>query len=229
MIRACNDPGVRSEETGRFGTIGLICGAARSEQLMVEPVETESGAPGPDKPQRECAALPHVSSECRRSLPHHVIRHVATRRALPGSLGPGEGDLPAAHGRPACAIRACMTDFPAPDALPVEKAMHAREGVAAAHDRCGHGEEGHAVLTSDLAAGMMPSGRFGANAAWLWLSALALDAMAPLRRAACGHRLHHREWRWVRMKRIRAVWIHLVARLTRHGRQTMRGLGGDGG
>ncbi len=116
-----------------------------------------------------------------------------------------------------------MTDFPAPDALPVEKAMHAREGVAAAHDRCGHGEEGHAVLTSDLAAGMMPSGRFGANAASArWRSTHS-------RWCACGHRLHHREWRWVRMKRIRAVWIHLVARLTRHGRQTMRGLGGDGG
>jgi len=33
MIRACNDPGVRSEETRRFGTIGLICGATRSEAL----------------------------------------------------------------------------------------------------------------------------------------------------------------------------------------------------
>ena len=74
--------------------------------------------------------------------------------------------------------------------------------------------EVHAVLKSDLAAGMMPSGRFGANAAWLWLSALALNAMALVRRAACGH-----EWRWVRMKRIRAVWIHLVARVVRHGRR----------
>ena len=180
VIRACNDPGVRGEETRRFGTIGLICGAARSEPLMV----------APDKPQRECAELPHVSSECRRSLPHHVIRHVATRRALPGSLGPGEGDLPAAHGRPAHAIRACMTDFPAPDALPIEKAnglktMHAREGVAAARDRCGHGEEVHAVLKSDLAAGMMPSGRFGANAAWLWLSAPA-SPVTGARPCACS-------------------------------------------
>jgi len=69
----------------------------------------------------------------------------------------------------------------------------------------------------------MPSGRFGANAAWLWLSALALNAMALVRRAAYGQ-----EWRWVRMKRIRAVWIHLVARVVRHGRQTMLVLGGAG-
>ncbi len=46
----------------------------------------------------------------------------------------------------------------------------------------------------------------------LWLAALALNAMALVRRGAYGH-----EWRWVRMKRIRAVWIHLVARVTRHG------------
>jgi len=54
------------------------------------------------------------------------------------------------------------------------------------------------------------------NAAWLWLSAL-------VRRAACGH-----EWRWVRMKRIRAVWIHLVARIVRHRRQTILVLGAAG-
>ena len=192
---------------------------------VAEPAETGSGAAGPDKPQLECAELPYVASGCRRSLPHHVIRYVVTRRALPGSLGLGEGELPAAHGRPAYKIRAYMTNFPAPDALPIEKAnglktMHAREVVGAAHDRCGHGEEVHAVLKSDLAAGMMPSGRFGANAAWLWLSALALNAMALVRRAACGH-----EWRWARMKRIRAVWIHLVARVVGHGRRTILVLG----
>ena len=128
VIRACNDPGFRSEEIRRFGTIGLICGATRSAQLMAEvarladdawqpvaaPAETGCGAAGPDRPQLECAELPYVSSECRRSLPHHVIRYVVTRRALPGSLGLGEGELPAAHGRPAYAIRAYMTNFPAP-------------------------------------------------------------------------------------------------------------------
>ena len=70
---------------------------------------------------------------------------------------------------------------------------------------------------------MMPSGRFGANAAWLWLAALALNAMALVRRAAYGQ-----EWRWVRMKRIRAVWLHLVARVVRHGRQITVVLGAAG-
>ena len=72
VIRVRNNPGVRSEETRRFGTIGLICGAARSEQLMLEaarlkddvwqpvaePAETGSDAAWPDKPQLECTELP---------------------------------------------------------------------------------------------------------------------------------------------------------------------------
>ena len=45
VIRACNDPGVRDEETRRFGTIGLICGAQRSEHLMVEAARLADDAP----------------------------------------------------------------------------------------------------------------------------------------------------------------------------------------
>ena len=219
VIRACNDPAFRRQETRRFGTVGLICGATRSQPLMAEvarlaedagrpmtgPVETRNGRASPGKVELECAELPYVPATANGLKPHHVIRYVVTRRALPGKLGLDEGELPATDGRPAYRIRAYMTNFPAPDAIPAEKAnglkvMEAAEVVAAAHQRCGHGEEVHAVLKSDLAAGMMPSGRFGANAAWLWLAALALNAMALLRRAAYGP-----EWRWMRMKRIRAM------------------------
>lgn len=238
VLRACNNPALRSESTRRFGTIGLVCSATRSDQLMAEvarladdawhPLETGSATAKANAPQLECAELSYVSKWGFRARPHHVIRYVATRRALPGELGLDKGELPAADGKPAYRIGAYMTNFPAPDALPAEKAnglktMDTREVVAAAHERCGHGEEVHAVLKSDLAAGMMPSGRLGANAAWLWLSALALNAMALVRRAAYGH-----EWRWVRMKRIRAVWIQLVARVVHHGRQITVVLGAAG-
>ena len=242
VIRACNDPAFRRAETRRFGTVGLICGATRSEPLMAEvarladdawrpakgPVETPDAGPASDSVALECAELPYVPATTNGLKPRHVIRYVVTRRALPGALGLDEGDLPAADGRPAYRIRAYMTNFPAPDAIRAEKAnglrvLDAAEVVAAAHERCGRGEEVHAVLKSDLAAGTMPSGRFGANAAWLWLAALALNAMALVRRAAYGP-----EWRWVRMKRIRAIWIHLVARVARHGRRVTLVLGGAG-
>lgn len=239
VIRACNNPAFRSEHTRRLGTVGLICGAKRSDQLMAEVAQltddawspmarTGSGAARSDRVELECAELPYVSNRSHSSRPEHVIRYVVTRRVLAGELGLGEGDLPATDGRPAYRVSAYMTNFPAPNALAMEKAnglktMDTAEVVTAAHDRCGHGEEVHAVLKSDLAAGMMPSGRFGANAAWLWLSALALNAMALVRRVAYGH-----EWRWVRMKRIRAVWVHLVARVVRHGRQVTLVLGAAG-
>ena len=240
VVRACNDPAFRREETRRFGTVGLVCGAVRPEPLMAEvarlgedawrpvPVSGRNRRAAPDRAPLECAELPYVPASTLAMKPHHVVRHVVTRRALPGELGLDEGELPAARGRPAYRIGAYVTNFPAPDAIRAEKAngletMDSFEVVAAAHARCGHGEEVHAVLKSDLAAGMMPSGRFGANAAWLWLAALAMNVLALLRRTACGQ-----EWQWTRMKRLRAMWIHLVARVVHHGRRITLVFGNPG-
>ena len=50
-----------------------------------------------------------------------------------------------------------------------------------------------------------------------------MNAMALVRRTAYGQ-----EWQWVRMKRIRAVWIHLTARVVHHGRQITLVLGAAG-
>ena len=36
------------------------------------------------------------------------------------------------------------------------------------------------------------------------------------------------EWQWTRMKRLRAMWIHLVARVVHHGRQITLVLGNAG-
>ena len=64
--------------------------------------------------------------------------------------------------------------------------MSACEIVAWAHDRCGRGEEVHAVLKNDMVAGLMPSGRIGANGVRLEMAALALNLTALLRRAGRG-------------------------------------------
>ena len=42
-------------------------------------------------------------------------------------------------------------------------------------ERCGKREEVHGVLKEDLAGGRLPSGRFGANAAWWAIAALAFN------------------------------------------------------
>lgn len=72
VLRACNNPAFRTEQTRRFGTVGLICGAQRSEQLMAEVArlgedawrpmaETGSGPAVSNGTQLECAELPYVS------------------------------------------------------------------------------------------------------------------------------------------------------------------------
>ncbi len=62
-------------------------------------------------------------------------------------------------------------------------------------ERCGKSEEVHSALKSDLAGGQMPSGLFGANAAWRALSILAFNLNAAMRRLALG-----KDWRNARMK-----------------------------
>ena len=50
--------------------------------------------------------------------------------------------------------------------------------------RCGKGEEVHSVLKTDLAGGRLPSGRFGANAAWWAHAVLACNLHAAFRTLA---------------------------------------------
>lgn len=81
------------------------------------------------------------------------------------------------------------------------------------HDqRCGRSEEVHSILKSDLAGGMMPSGRFGANAAWWWCSILTYNLHTILTRVAMDKDWHHK-----RMKAFRFHLINLPGRLVMSG------------
>ena len=52
--------------------------------------------------------------------------------------------------------------------------------------RCGKGEEVHGVLKDDLAGGRLPSGLFGANAAWWAIAVLAFNLNSAMKRLALG-------------------------------------------
>ena len=52
--------------------------------------------------------------------------------------------------------------------------------------RCGKGEQVHSVLKSDLAAGRLPSGLFGANAAWWAIAVLAFNLSSAMKRLVLG-------------------------------------------
>ena len=80
--------------------------------------------------------------------------------------------------------------------------------------RCGGGEAIHSILKSDLAAGQLPSNKFGANAAWWKVAVLAHNVHVLLEKLALPSGLVGS-----RFKRLRYHLINVPARLVQHARQ----------
>jgi hypothetical protein len=86
--------------------------------------------------------------------------------------------------------------------------------------RCGKSEEVHSVLKSDLAGGQLPSGLFGANAAWWALANLTHNLNAAMKQLVLG-----KGWATKRMKAMRFHLIALPGRVVSHARQLLIRLG----
>ena len=93
-------------------------------------------------------------------------------------------------------------------------------------ERCGKSEEVHSVMKSDLAGGQLPSGLFGANAAWWVLMILAHNLNAAMKQLVLGQ-----DWVAKRMKALRFRLIPgsspgtLPGRVVRHARRLIVRLG----
>ena len=83
-------------------------------------------------------------------------------------------------------------------------------------EKAGTIEAVHDVLKNELAAGVLPCGRFGANAAWLRLAVLTHNALTALKRLALPAELLQ-----ARPKRLRFLFFNTVGRLVQHARKTM--------
>jgi hypothetical protein len=88
-------------------------------------------------------------------------------------------------------------------------------------ERCGKSEEVHSVMKSDLAGGQLPSGQFGANAAWWALMILAHNLTTAMKRLVLG-----KDWATKRMKALRFRLIALPGRVVSHARKLIIRLGG---
>jgi hypothetical protein len=75
-------------------------------------------------------------------------------------------------------------------------------------------EQAHDVMKNELAAGTLPSGRFGANAAWFRINALTYNILSLLRRRALPVRLKH-----AYPKRLRFELFSIGARVATHAGQ----------
>lgn len=81
-------------------------------------------------------------------------------------------------------------------------------------DRCGKSEEAHAVMKHDLAGGRLPSGKFGANAAWWAMMLIAFNLNVIMKKHALGG-----PWAERRMKAMRFGFIRLAGWVVDHARQ----------
>ena len=94
------------------------------------------------------------------------------------------------------------------------RSITADELIWWSRQRCGKGEEVHSVLKSDLAGGRLPSGLFGANAAWWAISVLAFNLNSAMKRLVLGE-----QWVGKRLKAVRFALIALPGRVMRHARR----------
>jgi len=93
------------------------------------------------------------------------------------------------------------------------RAIAGEELIGWSRARCGASEGVHSEMKHGLAGGKLPSGLFGANAAWWAIMVLALNLNTALKRLVLGG-----QWVTKRLKAIRYAIIHLPGRVVRHAR-----------
>lgn len=91
-----------------------------------------------------------------------------------------------------------------------------RELLAWQRGKAGTVEQTHRVLKDELAAGVYPSGKFGANAAWLRLQVLTSNLLVLMKATALDE-----EYRQARPKRLRFAIFNQAGRVVHHARQTL--------
>lgn len=80
-------------------------------------------------------------------------------------------------------------------------------------EKAGTVEMIHDILKNELAAGVLPCGRFGANAAWLRLAVITHNVLTALKRLALPP-----EHLTARPKRLRFLYLNLAGRVLHHAR-----------
>jgi hypothetical protein len=89
-------------------------------------------------------------------------------------------------------------------------------------EKAGTIEHVHHVLKTELAAAALPSGKFGANAAWFRLNTLTYNLLSALKRLTLPGDL-----RTARPKRLRFLLFNTVGKVVSHARRTLLRLTGS--
>ncbi|HUY13161.1 MAG TPA: IS1380 family transposase [Terriglobia bacterium] len=191
-------------EGGPRGDIGFAISARRSEALhqAIEGVEEGDWQPyGRPDPSviRECADVAFVPGESSERKDSQPLRYVAVR------IRQRQGEMFADGTRVKhFAVVSNIWKWTAARLLEWHR------------EKAGTIEAVHDVIKNELAGGVMPCGRFGANAAWLRLAVIAYNVLTALKRLALPAELLA-----ARPKRLRFLIFNTAGRLVHHARQTV--------
>jgi len=206
---ACEEEGLltwlRNERRpdGPQGFIGFAVSARMSPALREEILATpeERWQPYAEDSQgiKECAQVDYFPEETAENHYREPLRTVAIRiRKKQGELFSG-GEAVKYF-----AVRTNLWDWKPQRLLEWHR------------QKAGSIEAAHAVLKNDLAGGVLPCARFGANAAWFRFAVLAFNVLTALKRLALPAELLA-----ARPKRLRFLIFNTPGKLVRHARRTI--------
>lgn len=81
------------------------------------------------------------------------------------------------------------------------------------YERCGRSEEAHRAVKDDFAGGKLPTGGFYENAAWWWITVMAFNLNAIMKRLVMGD-----GWANRKMKAVRFSLIRIAGRVLNRSR-----------
>lgn len=142
-----------------------------------------------------------------------VYRYLAIRELMKQAELPGMDGTQAQTGLP-FATATCSGRSYRVRGIVTNRDGYGAELIHWHYERCGKSEEAHALMKTDLAGGTLPSGKFGANAAWWGIMLLSYNLHAAMRLLALPGELKAK-----RLKAIRFALIDSPARLVEHSRQ----------
>lgn len=214
LLRYCENG-----ENERFGRIEFAIGADVTPEFKKTVAHAEEWRPllkDGKETGKEWTETSYVPNAIGMSRKDPEYRYLATREPLKQDILPGmEGQL----------------SFPT---VVMDEKRYRIFGIVTNRDmegddlirwhykRAGKSEEAHSIMKEDLAGGRLPSGKFGENAAWWSVMALAFNLNSAMKRLVLKG-----SWATRRMKAIRFSLINLPGRVMTHARELIIRISGE--
>lgn len=208
----------------RFGVIPFACGVDITQEFKQAVAKVDCWTPyyfeadgqriKTNQEWAEVAFAPNAMAQGRSGTRY---RFIAIREGLQHELpGMPQSELP----------------FPSYESGPARYKLHAlvsnrfdlggEELIRWHRARCGSSEHAHSEIKNTLAGGSLPSGKFGANAAWWQFNVMAFNLHRMMAVLVLGEDFARRK-----LKSIRRLLINIAAWVQKKGRQLILRVAGD--